>query len=108
MWREGQDMPSPRDLLLVCYCRRGELASHNLLGALSRIRGMALPSVALRMDTVEVGIEDHLMASCAVAGSPLLDVIVDGELAGRFLGERTTEELETIISEVLAEREQNE
>ena len=99
-------MPSSRDLLLVCYCRRGELASHNLLGALSAIRGSELPSAALRMDTVEVGIDDDPEGSRPVTGSPLLDVIVDGKLAGRFYGERTTEELRSILLELLSEEEE--
>ena len=66
---------------------------------------MELPSVALRIDTVEVGIDDDLMGSRAVTGSPLLDVIVDGELAGRFYGERTAEELRSILLDLLPEDE---
>ncbi len=96
-------MPSSRNLHLVCYCRKGEIASHNLLGALTDIGGMRLPGTVLTVEKVEVGADSDLKGSRRVRGSPVLDVIVDGELAGRFYGERTTEELRSIIHEVLDE-----
>jgi hypothetical protein len=96
-------MPSSKNLLLVCYCRKGERASHNLLGALSDVGAMTLPGTVLKVEKVEVGTDSDLMGSRRVTGSPVLDVIIDGELAGRFYGERNAEELRSIVHELLAE-----
>jgi hypothetical protein len=95
----------PRKLLLVCYCRRGEPASRKLLGALTDIGSTRLPGVLLQVEKVELGTDSDLTGSRRVTGSPVLDVIIDGELGGRFYGERTTDELRAILQELLVEAE---
>ncbi len=95
----------PKKLLLMCYCRRGEPASRNLLGALTDIATMRLPGAVLKVEKVELGVDSEITGSRRVTGSPVLDVVIDGELGGRFYGERTTDELRAILQELLAEAE---
>lgn len=88
-------------MILKCDARWWDEAGRRLTGALDTILQDELPEMELSVERHESNARADLPLPKGPVGSPVFEVVVDGQRVGCHFGERTEAELKRILRELL-------
>jgi hypothetical protein len=88
-------------VILKCDARWWDEAGRRLVGALDTILQDELPEMDLSVERHKSNARADLPPPKGPVGSPMLEVVVDGQGVGCYFGERTEAELKRTLREFL-------